>query len=162
MFHIPCHDTWWLEWNVKINIRIRLLSTWLVFSLRQCILGILMITYLFCFCLFFRLPLRHSMPWYMMTLQESLEPASALPQTRRLINCNKKSSSMTRRIRRKKIIMKFSHMSLVLVFLLHGLGGSMSSQDAAKLTVNFGKLIRHSLGYCNTGCRVFQRRVQNW
>ena len=82
----------------------------------------------------------------MMTLQESLEPASALPQTRRLINCNKKSSSMTRRIRRKKIIMKFSHMSLVLVFLLHGLGGCIGSQDAAKLTVNFGKLIRHSLG----------------
>ena len=53
-------------------------------------------------------------------------------------------------------------MSLVLVFLLHGLGGSMSSQDAAKLTVNFGKLIRHSLGYGNTGCRVFKRGVQNW
>ena len=47
-------------------------------------------------------------------------------------------------------------MSLVLVFLLHGLGGSMSSQDAAKLTVNFGKLIRHSLGYGNTGCRDFK------
>ena len=114
------------------------------------------------FLFVFQIPLRHSMPWYMMTLQESLEPASALPQTRRLINCNKKSSSMTRRIRRKKIIMKFSHMSLVLVFLLHGLGGSMSSQDAAKLTVNFGKLIRHSLGYGNTGCRVFKWGVQNW
>ena len=75
-----------------------------------------------------------------------MEPASALPQTRRLLNCNKKRSSMTRRIRRKKIIMKFSHMSLVLVFLLHGLGGCTGSQDAAKLTVNFGKLIRHSLG----------------
>ena len=53
-------------------------------------------------------------------------------------------------------------MSLVLVFLLHGLGGCTGSQDAAKLTVNFGKLIRHSLGYGNTGCRVFKRGVQNY
>ena len=58
------------------------------------------------------------------------------------------------------MIMKFSHMSLVLVFLLHGLGGCIGSQDAAKLTVNFGKLIRHSLGYGNMGCRVFKRVVQ--
>ena len=52
--------------------------------------------------------------------------------------------------------MKFSHMSLVLVFLLHGLGGCIGSQDAAKLTVNFGKLIRHSLGYGHTGGRVLR------
>ena len=57
--------------------------------------------------------------------------------------------------------MKFSHMSLVLVFLLHGLGGCIGSQDGAKLTVNFGKLIRHSLGYGNMGCRDFRRGVQN-
>ena len=56
--------------------------------------------------------------------------------------------------------MKFSHMSLVLVFLLHGLGGCIGSQDAAKLTVNFGKLIRHSLDYGNMGCRDFKRGYQ--
>ena len=53
--------------------------------------------------------------------------------------------------------MKFSHMSLVLVFLLHGLGGCIGSQDAAKLTVNLCKLIGHSLGYGHTGCQVFKR-----
>ena len=58
--------------------------------------------------------------------------------------------------------MKFSHMSLVLVFLLHGLGGCIGSQDAAKLTVNLCKLIRHSLSYGSTGCRDFKRGVQNW
>ena len=35
---------------------------------------------------------------------------------------------------------------LVLVVLLGGSTVSKASQDAAKLTVNFGKLIRHSLG----------------
>ena len=45
---------------------------------------------------------------------------------------------------------KMKFMSMVFCFFsatfLQQFHGVMSSQDAAKLTVNFGKLIRHSLG----------------
>ena len=43
-------------------------------------------------------------------------------------------------------MMSFMSSFLVLVVLQGGSSSSQASQDAAKLTVNFGKLIRHSLG----------------
>ena len=62
-----------------------------------------------------------------MTMQESFEEARIPPVFKR----------------------KMKFMSMLVFFfsaVLSQLHGVMSSQDAAKLTVNFGKLIRHSLG----------------
>ena len=42
--------------------------------------------------------------------------------------------------------MNFMSSSFVVLVVLLGGSQAKASQDAAKLTVNFGKLIRHSLG----------------
>ena len=48
--------------------------------------------------------------------------------------------------RAKNIKMNFMSSSLAVLVVVLGCSRAKASQDAAKLTVNFGKLIRHSLG----------------